>query len=161
MEPWRTLAKMFFQEEVCPSVQPFVYDLSGNLSIISIGHHLFHMFLIWILNLHARLYQRLSKYQEKFPLCHGLQSKLLYISFVINSNCATRYETWLTLCKKFILHKVVKQRIEYKLFKNFTEDRKKTKWTIIFYQFCTLFFMDWYYILFFRSSGKMPPLTLI
>ena len=52
------------------------------------------------------------------------------------------------LCKKFFLHKTIKQRIEYKPFKDFTKDREKMNWTISFHQIFTLF-IDWYYIIFF------------
>ena len=61
----------------------------------------------------------------------------------------------LTLCKKFVLHKFIKQRIKYKPFQDFTEDRKKTDWTIIFYQICTLFLWTGTTLLFLQSSGKI------
>ena len=43
-----------------------------------------------------------------------------------------------------------------KPFKDFTEDRKKTDWTIIFHQIFTLLYGLVIHYYFFHSSGKMP-----
>ena len=132
-------------------MQPFVDYIPGNLLIISTSYRLCYMILIWILNLHARLYQKLSEYQEKVPLCQLID----FIDFICNwqqlcNAWVLRYKTWLTLCKKFVLHEAIKQRLNAKSFKDFTEDSKKSDWAIIFYQIFTLVFMDWYYVIFFR-----------
>ena len=132
-------------------MQPFVDDIPGNLLIISTSYDLCHMILIWILNLHARLYQKLSEYQEKVSLCQLID----FIDFICNwqqlcNAWVLRYKTWLILCKKFVLHEAIKQRLNAKSFKDFTEDSKKSDWAIIFYQIFTLVFMGWCYVTFFR-----------
>ena len=72
----------FFRKKLTHSIQPFVYNFSSNSSIISKSHHLFHMISIWILNLHAKLFQTLSKYQE-IPLMSASGSG------IIGNKCAT------------------------------------------------------------------------
>ena len=66
----------FFSEKSLHSIQHFVYNFSGNSSIISKSHHLFHMISIWILNLHPKLYQTLSEYQE-IPLMSASGSGII------------------------------------------------------------------------------------
>ena len=73
----------------------------------------------------------------------------------------TRYDTGLTLCKKFVMYKLIVQRIEYKPFRGFTKDRNKTNWTIIFYQIVLTFLWTGTVLLFFQSSGKMPTSNIV
>ena len=92
-EPSGTPAKMFFpRKNLAHSIQPFVYDLPFNLLIVSISYHLFHMISVLILNLHAKLYlSKAFEIYKKVSLmsASGSKSKRLYISCVIDYNCAT------------------------------------------------------------------------
>ena len=151
---------MFFQEEVFPFNTTLCLRFPGNISIVSLSHHLFHMFLKWMLNFHTRLYRNIKK---NSPRVSRWVTEKLFIDFMCNwqqlcNAWVTGYETWLSLCKKFVLHKVIKKRIE---FKDFTEDRKKTSWTIIFIKFVICFLWNVATLLFSSHSGKCLPLILI
>ena len=122
------------------------------------------MFLICILNLHARLYKRFSKYQEEFPSVSWWVTIKTFIDFMCNwqqlcNTWVTRYQAWLTLYKKFVLHKGIIQRFECKPFKDFTEEWKKTNWTIIFLSNLYSLFYGLALEYFFSSlPGKCLPL---
>ena len=102
-------------------------------------------------------FQNIKENSPQVSWCVAIKS---FRDFMYNwqqfcSAWVTRYETWLGLCKKFVLHKVIKQRVEYKPFKYFTEDRKKPNWMIIFIKFVLSFLWTGTTFLFFESSSQV------